>query len=290
MATEAKAGSARPVLVKIGGSMMDDEAALAGVCAALAALRRQGMPLALVHGGGKDINRHLAWLQEAPVFKDGLRVTGPAALKVVEMTLSGYVNKKLAGLLNASGGRAAGLSGVDGPTFLAERISEDLGMVGRIVKVDPALVEALLASGFLPVVSPISVGSAVGSAVGPAVADSEGAGGADAPRKAPPHYNVNADDAASALAAALRAEKLIFVSDVEGVRGRDGARIPALDGSGVERLIADGVATGGMIPKLRSCRAAVEAGIGEVHICKWEGPEAFAAQVRGTGNTGTVLR
>jgi acetylglutamate kinase len=283
MAPEAKAGSARPVLVKIGGSMMDDEAALAGVCAALAALRRQGMPLALVHGGGKDINRHLAWLQEAPVFKDGLRVTGPAALKVVEMTLSGYVNKKLAGLLNASGGRAAGLSGVDGPTFLAERISEDLGMVGRIVKVDPALVEALLASGFLPVVSPISVGW-------PAVSDSEGAGGADVPRKAPPHYNVNADDAASALAAALRAEKLIFVSDVEGVRGRDGARIPALDGAGVERLIADGVATGGMIPKLRSCRSAVEAGIGEVHICKWEGPEAFAAQVRGTGNTGTVLR
>jgi acetylglutamate kinase len=271
MAPQAKAGSARPVLVKIGGSMMDDEAALAGVCAALAGLRRQGMPLALVHGGGKDINRHLAWLNEAPVFKDGLRVTGPAALKVVEMTLSGYVNKKLVGLLNAGGGRAAGLSGVDGPTFLAERISEDLGLVGRIVKVDSALVETLLASGFLPVVSPISVGPAGSGA-------------------SLPHYNVNADDAASALASALRAEKLVFVSDVEGVRGQGGARIPSLDGAGVERLIADGVASGGMIPKLRSCRAAVEAGIGEVHICKWEGPEAFAAQVRGTGNTGTIIR
>lgn len=246
--------------------MMDDEAALAGVCAALAALRKSGLPLALVHGGGKDINRHLAWLQEEPRFLDGLRVTGPAAMKVVEMTLSGYVNKKLVGLLNAHGARAAGLSGVDGPTFRCEPISAELGQVGRIVAADTALVEALLAAGFLPVVSPISVDA--GQA----------------------HYNVNADDAASALAGALRAEKLVFVSDVEGVRGADAARIERLDGTAIERLIADGVATGGMIPKLRSCLAAVAGGIGEVHICKWEGPEAFAAQVRGEGNTGTIIR
>jgi acetylglutamate kinase len=260
----------RPVVVKIGGSMMDDEAALSGLCAALAGLRKAGEPqappLVLVHGGGKDINRHLAWLQEEPVFKDGLRVTGTGALKVVEMTLSGYVNKKLVGLLNARGGAAAGISGVDGPTLMCEKISEALGQVGRVISVRTGLVDALLAAGFLPVVSPISVD------------------------QAQTHYNVNADDAASALASALGAEKLIFVSDVEGVRGADGVRIPELDGPAVAKLIADGTASGGMIPKLNSCRAALEAGIGQVHICGWAGPEAFAAQVSGDGNTGTILR
>lgn len=258
--------SSRPVVVKIGGSMMDDESALAGVCAALAGLAGGGAPLALVHGGGKDINRHLAWLGEEPRFLDGLRVTGAAAMKVVEMTLSGFVNKKLVGLLNAHGAAAAGISGVDGPTFLCEPISAELGQVGRIVKAEPALVRALLAGGFLPVVSPVSVDAAQA------------------------HYNVNADDAASALAGALGAAKLIFVSDVEGVRGADGARIPSLDGAGIERLIADGTATGGMIPKLRSCLAAAAGGIGEVHICKWSGPEGFAAQIGGNGNTGTIIR
>jgi acetylglutamate kinase len=270
----------RPIVVKIGGSMMDDESALRALCASLARSRYAPMTsevagsavapapalLVLVHGGGKDINRHLAWLQEEPVFRDGLRVTSLAALKVVEMTLSGYVNKKLVGLLNAEGAAAAGISGVDGPTFICEKISDQLGQVGRILETRVGLVTALLAGGFLPVVSPISV---------------------DAKQD---HYNVNADDAAAALAGALGAQKLIFVSDVEGVRGADGARIPELDGIGIERLIGDGVANGGMIPKLNSCRAAVANGVGQVHICGWAGPEAFAAQVRGDGNTGTIIR
>jgi acetylglutamate kinase len=193
-------------------------------------------------------------------------VTGPAALKVVEMTLSGYVNKKLVGLLNAGGAAAAGLSGVDGPTLLCEPVSPELGRVGRVTTVKTDLVSALLAAGFLPVVSPISVD------------------GAQA------HYNVNADDAASALAAGLKAAKLVFVSDVEGVRGADGTRIPALDGAAVEALIRDGVASGGMIPKLRSCLAAVGQGIGQVEICRWTDANTFAAQVDGSMNTGTIIR
>lgn len=278
-----KPAAPRPIVIKIGGSMMDDEAALDGLCAALAGLRNAAAgapsasanlsaatfaaaPLVLVHGGGKDINRHLAWLQEEPLFKDGLRVTGLAAMKVVEMTLSGFVNKKLVGLLNSHAGRAAGISGVDGPTLVCEKLSEALGQVGRIVAVRTELVDTLLMGGFLPVVSPISV---------------------DAVQA---HYNVNADDAASALALALRADKLIFVSDVEGVRGADGNRIAELDGPAIEALIADGTASGGMIPKLNSCRAALAAGIGQVHICGWAGPERFAAQVTGIGNTGTIIR
>lgn len=245
--------------------MMDDETALGGLCSALAGLRRGGAPLVLVHGGGKDINRHLAWLGEEPVFKDGLRVTGLAALKVVEMTLSGYVNKKLVGLLNAGGASAAGISGVDGPTLVCEPVSAELGRVGRVVAVKTGLVSALLAGGFLPVVSPIS---------------------ADGSQE---HYNVNADDAAAALAAGLKAAKLVYVSDVEGVRGADGARIPALDGPAIEALIRDGVASGGMIPKLRSCLEAVRQGIGQVEICKWTDAKAFAGQIDGSANGGTII-
>ena len=255
----------RTLVVKIGGSMMDDESALAGLCSSLAGLRSQGLSLVLVHGGGKDINRHLTWLKEEPVFRDGLRVTSPAALRIVEMTLSGYVNKKLVGLLNAGGAAAAGISGVDGPTFLCEAISPELGQVGRIVEVRTALVTSLLAAGFLPVVSPISVDA--GQA----------------------HFNVNADDAASALAVALKAERLLFVSDVDGVRGRDGNRISRLDWHGVETLIQDGTATGGMVPKLRSCLAALASGVGQVHICSWPGPVRFAAEVRGETAGGTII-
>ena len=254
------------VVLKIGGSLMEDESVLEELCSALAGLRAQGLRLALVHGGGKDINRHLTWLQEEPVFKDGLRVTSPGALKLVEMTLSGYVNKKLVGMLNAHDGRAAGISGVDGPTLLCERISEELGQVGRIVEVRTDLPDALLKAGFLPVISPIST---------------------DAKQN---HYNVNADDAASALAVALRATKLVFLSDVDGVFGKDKERIPELDDEGIETLIRDGVATGGMIPKLQSCRAAVARGIAQVHICGWSGFDRFKEQLRGESNSGTIIR
>ncbi len=246
--------------------MMDDETALAGLCQALVELRTTGMRLVLVHGGGKDINRHLAWLNEEPVFLQGLRVTSQAALKVVEMTLTGYVNQKLVSLLNAKEAVAAGLSGVDGTTFLCERVSEELGQVGRIIKVRTQLVDTLLAAGFLPVVSPISVDSNQ------------------------THFNVNADDAASALAVAMHAEKLIFVSDIEGVRRQDGLRISELDDASTQALIREEVATGGMIPKLNSCRAALTSGVAQVHICGWSGSDRFAAQVRGDVNTGTIIR
>jgi acetylglutamate kinase len=258
--------SSRPSVIKIGGSIMEDESALAGLCLALVGLHAAGLRFVLVHGGGKDINKHLGWLQEKPVFQQGLRVTSIAALKIVEMTLSGYVNKKLVSLLNADGGVAVGLSGVDGTTFLCEQISAELGQVGHIVKVRTGLVDTLLSAGFIPVVSPISVD------------------------KTQAHFNVNADDAAAALAVAMQAEKLIFVSDIEGVQGQDGLRIPELDGESTQLLIRDGVATGGMIPKLNSCRAAIASGVAQVHICGWSGTDRFAAQVRGDVNTGTIIR
>ncbi len=245
--------------------MAEADAALRSMAGALARVAAQAQPLVLVHGGGKDINRHLAWLGEEPRFKNGLRVTSDEALKVVEMTLSGYVNKKLVGFLGARGTKSVGLSGVDGTTFLCEPLDPDLGKVGRIVRVQTALVETLMESGFLPVVSPISVDS-----------DME-------------HFNVNADDAASALAIALRAEKLVFISDVPGVLDASKRILPRLDSSAIESLIADGTVQGGMIPKLRSCAAAVAQGVGEVHICGFTSEDDLLRQLQREANSGTIV-
>jgi acetylglutamate kinase len=253
------------VLVKIGGSLMESPLALQACANGLADAWRAGIPLVLVHGGGKDINRHLAKLGEEPRFKDGLRVTSEAALETVEMTLSGSVNKRLVTLIQSAGPSACGLSGVDGPTLICRPLDLELGRVGTVVEARPTLVSALLHAGFLPVVSPISV-------------DAEGL-----------HYNVNADDAAAALAVGLGAAKLLFVSDVPGVLDGEKTLIPALDSQGIEARISSGEVTGGMIPKLRSCASAVKQGVGEVHICGLTSAAALSAQIRGLGNTGTIV-
>jgi acetylglutamate kinase len=254
-----------PTIVKIGGSLMESHESLRRLTQALAELWSAGMPLVLAHGGGKDINRHLQWLGEEPRFVDGLRVTSEAAMNVVEMTLSGSVNKRLVSLLQSEGARACGLSGVDGSTLICRPLDPALGRVGTIAQARPALVEALLAARFLPVLSPVS-------------ADVAGA-----------HYNVNADDAAAALATGMKAEKLVFVSDVPGVMDEEKNIIPRLNRASAEDLIAAGVIAGGMIPKVRSCLAAVEAGVGEVHICGFTEPAALEDQLTGAANRGTIV-
>jgi acetylglutamate kinase len=254
-----------PIVVKIGGSLMESPAALRGLTKALAELWLGGMPLVLAHGGGKDINRNLAWLGEEPRFKDGLRVTSEAAMEVVEMTLSGAVNKRLVSLLQFAGARACGVSGVDGSTLVCRPLDPELGRVGTIAQVHPALIDALLKERFLPVLSPVS-------------ADAVGL-----------HYNVNADDAAAALATGMKAEKLVFVSDVPGVLDAQKKIVPALNRASAEKLIAEGVIAGGMIPKVRSCMAAVEAGVGEVHICGYSDAATLESQVTGANNAGTIV-
>ncbi len=244
---------------------MESSENLRGVARALAPLWSAGIPLVLVHGGGKDINRNLQWLGEEPKFKDGLRVTSEDALLIVEMTLSGSVNKRLVSLLQAEGARSCGISGVDGSTLVCHPIDPELGRVGTVFQVRPALVEALLQVRFLPVVSPIST-------------DTTGS-----------HYNVNADDAASALAVALKAERLIYVSDVPGVMDAAKHIVPKLNRENAESMIGSQVIAGGMIPKVRSCLSAVEAGVGEVHICGFSTTEQLEAQISGASNSGTIV-
>lgn len=253
----------KTLVVKIGGSMAEDRKCLEEIAADLAAIAASGVRVALVHGGGKDINRNLQWLGQEPRFVDGLRVTDAAAMDMVEMTLSGRVNKLLVRLLLAAGAKSCGISGVDAGMFAALPLRDDgaLGQVGRVVSVKTEIVEALWAGGFVPVVSPVSLGP-----------DGQS-------------WNVNADDAAAALACALVADRLVFVSDVPGVLDAAKNRIPSLDPAAIEGLIATGVANGGMIPKLRGCAQTVASGVAGVVISGWSGAGTLGRILAGQAGT-----
>ena len=243
------------IVLKIGGSELDNPAFVDGLVKSLRELCRE-RAVALVHGGGKAIARLQERLHLEPRFVDGLRVTDDESLDVAEMVLSGLVNKRLVGRLVSEGIPAVGLSGVDNGMIRVVKMSHDnhdLGWVGDVVQANPAEVEALLKSGVVPVVSPISLGMDGHT------------------------YNVNADHAAAALAVALQAEELVFVSNVPGVlvSGDDdceeGECVPALTASGVDALVSSGEIHGGMVPKVRSALGALATGIPCVRITNLEG-------------------
>ena len=253
-------------MVKIGGSMAEDRQCLEELATDLARLATSGVRVALVHGGGKDINRNLQWLGQEPRFVDGLRYTDAAAMDMVEMTLSGRVNKLLVRLLLAAGTKPCGISGVDAGLFSATPLREDgaLGQVGKVTGVKTEIISTLWAGGFVPVVSPVSLGP-----------DGQS-------------WNVNADDAAAALASALVADRLVFVSDVPGVLDADKNRIASLDLAAIEELIASGVANGGMIPKLRGCVQTVASGVAGVVISGWTGTGSLDRIL--DGKAGTIIQ
>lgn len=228
-------------VVKFGGSLLSDEGARKGFLRQVAGLAKK-RPLVLVHGGGPEINAALNQMGAQSVWVQGRRVTDAAAMRVVEMVLSGEVNKRLVGQLSSIKVKAVGISGRDGGLLTARPVP-DLGRVGVPSKADGSVLLALLAKKFVPVVSPV-------------------AGGADGEA-----LNVNADEAAAAIAAALTAERLVYLTDVPGVLGADKKTIPVIRvKKGLEPLIAAGVITGGMIPKTRSCRDAIKKGVREVDI------------------------
>jgi acetylglutamate kinase len=256
----------KPVLIKIGGSLTVHEESLIKFCEAIAELHQNGMRIILVHGGGKDINANLKLLEEAPAFIDGLRVTDEKVLDMVEMTLSGHVNKKLVRLIQNYGVQSVGLSGCDAATILAEKkkTKVDLGFVGVPVDSNPGLIRLLLNADYIPIISPIS-------------ADKFGQS-----------YNINADEAASAIAVSLQVEKLLFVSDVPGVM-KNGNVLPSLNKTKIQELIKNEVIVGGMIPKVNSCLTGLEKGIGEVHILGWNSKEQFMNHLTHGIINGTVI-
>lgn len=228
---------ARPVVYKIGGPALEDPA-LVGPLAA--EVKRAPGPVLLVHGGGRQVDRLLKALGIESDFVEGRRRTSPEAMEVVEMVLSGAMNKGLAAGLTAAGLPAVGISGRD--AFLVRaRLEERWGRVGTPETIDPALIRALWAAGLVPVVSPVAAGPS-GEAV-----------------------NVNADEAALGLARALHARSLVYLSDVDGVR-LDGKAAPSLDAEEAARRMADGTISGGMSLKVRVALDAAAAGIPEVVV------------------------
>jgi acetylglutamate kinase len=216
------------IVIKIGGSTLGNHDT---TLEDLVELQKRGKSLVVVHGGGKVTTEWLARLGINTNFVNGLRVTGAEGLKVVAAALGGLVNKELVVAIQALGGKAVGLSGCDGNLLWASIKSPELGYVGQIVAVDPSPLKLLLNAGYMPVVAPIGFGSVGGKVM---------------------LLNVNGDTAAGEIAAALAAEKLIFLTDVDGIHGGSGQVVPRLNVAEAREMLASGVASGGMVPKMEA--------------------------------------
>lgn len=246
-------------VIKYGGSAMREEGLRESFARDVVLLRYVGIKVVVVHGGGPQISEVLKKFGIKPRFVGGIRKTDEETMHVVEMVLSGDVNKDIVALINRHSGEnvyAVGLSGRDGRLLKARRLDkesyfrelglpvpdEDVGYVGEVMGVNGELINSLLERNFIPVIAPVGVGD-MGEA-----------------------YNVNADIAAGEIARALGAEKLIFMTDTEGIKDREGTLIPTVTVSDVKRLIREGVIREGMIPKALSAVRALEGGVGKVHI------------------------
>lgn len=243
------------LLVKIGGSLLDSETERLRLAREIATL--QLPQLVIVHGGGKQMTRFLAERGIESRFIGGLRVTTPEIIDAVLKVFGGSVNHQLVAALNAAGARAVGLSGLDAGLVHAEPLDPLLGLVGRPTRCDPTLLHSLLAAGFLPVVACFA-------------GDSQGR-----------IYNVNADQMAVACAAALQARWLIFLTDVEGVRGPSGLIEPRLTPAEARSLIDQGVATGGMQAKLEAALSGLNAGVENVVIAPGALPGVLSSILAG---------
>lgn len=260
------------VVVKYGGSAMVDENLKKSVIQDIAMLKYIGLKPVVVHGGGKEITSLLDRLGKKSEFLDGLRVTDAQTAQVAEMVLSGSIAKALVDELECVGIKAAGISGKDGRTMLCSRKLDekgrDLGFVGQIDKVDTTLLDTLLANNFVPVVSPVGV---------------DGQGNT---------YNINADYAASAVAGALSAQKLVFLTDVEGIlKDKDdpASILRTLSKRQALSYIADGTIKGGMIPKVQCCIDGLEKGVESVHVLDGRVSHAILLEIFTTKGIGTMV-
>lgn len=263
--------SGRTVVVKYGGNALagtTDGDALALFAEDVVLMHTVGIRPVVVHGGGPQIDMMLAELGIPASFVDGLRVTDDATMEVVGMVLNGRVNPGIVSAINAFGEVAVGLSGEDGRTLSARTADPALGRVGEIERVSPGLLLSLLEQGFVPVLSTVASGPD-GRAL-----------------------NVNADNAAAAVAAALGAEKIIYLTDIAGIRRRveDAESLVATaTARDLEMLLADGVVTGGMIPKVRACLGALAGGVGSAHILDGRVPHALLLELFTDEGVGTMV-
>ena len=256
------------IVVKIGGTALGSNDT---TIEDIVYLQKQGKSVVLVHGGGKRVSEWLSRQGISSRFVRGERVTDEATLEVVTAVLSGLVNKEIVAAINCLGGRAVGISGVDGALIQCQIENEELGCVGTVVKVDTAPLQVLLAAGYVPVVSPVSLHCG------------------DRPEDAPQILNVNGDPLAGEIAAAIGAERLIFLTDVAGVCDQSGKMLPQLSSGEAEVLIASGAASGGMVPKIKACLRALAA-IATARIIDGRQPHALLREIEGQGGGTTIYK
>lgn len=254
-------------VIKYGGSAMEDPALCRQVVADIEMLKLLGIRIVLVHGGGKAISAHVKALGLPVRFKDGLRVTDDATMEAVREVLVGKVNQDLVWALNEYGHNAVGISGADGKTLKAEPIDPELGRVGRIREVDPSLIETILEDGYIPVVA--TVGCAPDG-----------------------FFNINADVAAGKIAEAMGADKLIYLTDVDGLYGNvddEDTLIQSLTRTETHELLASGRLDGGMLPKIRSIAEALDGGVSEVVILNGTFPHSLLLEIFTDAGCGTMF-
>lgn len=258
------------VVVKYGGNAMIDEDLKQAVMEDIMLLKLVGIHVVLVHGGGPDISRMLKETGRSSHFVKGLRYTDPEVMEIVQMTLCGKINKDLAAMLD---GQGIGLSGLDGNLFLAiphtDEEGTDYGQVGDIVQVNPEIVFKVIADGYIPVISSVARG----------VADDKS-------------YNINADLAASKIAAAMKAKKLILLTDVKGLLrdpGDENSLIESIKVSQVPALINEGIISGGMIPKVECCVEAVRQGVERANIQDGRIPHSILMELLSNAGIGTMF-
>lgn len=259
--------SGKSFVIKYGGSAMEDPELCRQVVADIEMLKLMGVRIVLVHGGGKAINAMLKRLDVPVKFKDGLRVTDDETMEAVQEVLVGHVNQQLVWALNEYGHNAVGISGADGKTLKAEPVDPDLGRVGRIREVDTSLINTILDDGYIPVVATVGCGP-------------DG------------FYNINADVAADKIAEAMCADKLIYLTDVDGLFrdfSDEDSLVAQLTRTETHELLESGTLDGGMIPKIRSVAEALDAGVSEVVILNGTYPHSLLLEIFTDAGCGTMF-
>jgi acetylglutamate kinase len=259
----------KTIVIKYGGSAQVNPVLKDKFAQDIILLYLVGIKPIIVHGGGKKINELLEKLEIKSEFIDGLRVTTAEIMEVVEMVLSGNINKEITTLLNYHGAKAIGISGKDAHFIKAEPINDGkYGLVGKITHIDKKVIKKLVKEGFIPVVAPIGCG------------DDE----------SHPGYNINADLAASKIAVALHAEKILFLTDTRGILNKEGQLLSKLDEKRVNELKTDGTITGGMLPKVDACLEALAGGVRSSHIIDGRIEHSLLLELFTSDGIGTIIK
>jgi acetylglutamate kinase len=263
----------KTLVIKYGGAAMEAQHLTESFALDVILLRYVGMNPVIVHGGGPQIDALMKRLGKSPARVEGMRVTDEETMEIVEMVLVGRINQEIVGLINHHGGRAVGLSGKDGTLIRARKMTHrtasgeqvDIGLVGEVEAINPEPIHLLTERGFIPVIAPVGAG-----------VDGES-------------YNINADLVAGEIAAALKAEKLIHLTDVEGIKGPGGDLISTLAQADAKRLVASGVIEGGMRPKVESALRALAGGTAKAHILDGRVPHAILLEIFTKEGIGTEI-